>query len=92
MENENILCQFKEKEGCAVIIKRQLADKKGLTYDFVSSWITLNIHSLLSAVGFTAAISSELAKHNISCNVVAALYHDHLFVDIKDAGRTMEPL
>jgi uncharacterized protein len=54
--------------------------------------ITLTIHSSLEAVGLTAAVSQELTNAGISCNVVAAYYHDHLFVAIEDAERAIEVL
>ena len=42
--------------------------------------ITLKIHSSLSSVGLTAAITSSLAARGIPANVIAATFHDHLFV------------
>ena len=42
--------------------------------------ISLEVHSGLEAVGLTATLSSRLAEHGISANVVAARNHDHLFV------------
>jgi hypothetical protein len=89
--NEIILL-FKEKEGYTIIIKKEFADKYKLDYSFTAAWISLTIHSSLEAVGLTAAFSSALSNEGISCNIVAGFYHDHLFVDNKDAVRAMEIL
>ena len=83
---------FKENEGITVIVSKELADKLGLIYSFVAAWITLTVHSSLEAVGLTAAFSKALAENGISCNVVAAYYHDHLFVQQKDSAKAMEIL
>ena len=42
--------------------------------------ITLKIHSSLSSVGLTAAVAKSLADRGIPANVIAATFHDHLFV------------
>jgi uncharacterized protein len=42
--------------------------------------ISLSVHSSLSAVGLTAAISAALADHRIPANIVAGYHHDHVFV------------
>jgi uncharacterized protein len=42
--------------------------------------ISLEVHSSLSAVGLTAALSKALAEADISANIVAGIRHDHLFV------------
>ena len=89
---EDILFEFKEAEGITILLSKDKADKYNLDYEFVASWITLKVHSALDAVGLTAAVSSALTKHNISCNVVAAYYHDHLFVSKKDTKKAMEVL
>ena len=89
---EEIILKFKEQEGITVIIKKELADHLQLEYSFVAAWITLTVHSSLQAVGLTAAFSKALSAENISCNVVAAFYHDHIFVDINDAAKAMEVL
>lgn len=91
-DNEDIICFFKEKEGVTVIISKELADQKKIPYKFIASWITLNVHSSLEAVGLTAAFSKVLAKENISANVVAGYYHDHIFVAKVDADEAMKTL
>lgn len=89
---EDSILIFKEEEGYTIILKKGTADNLKLKYSFVASWITLTVHSSLEAVGLTAAFSKALSDEGISCNVVAAYYHDHLFVDKKDTSKAMEIL
>jgi len=89
----DIVLIFKEEEeGFTLIINRDIADKLKLSYSFVASWITLTVHSSLEAVGLTAAFSKALADQGISCNVVAAYNHDHIFVSKKDTDKAMKIL
>jgi len=88
----NPLCFFQEEEGVTVILPRADADKAGLSYSVICAWITLTVHSALEAVGLTAAVSHALTNANISCNVVAAYYHDHIFIPVKDVEQAMQVL
>lgn len=88
----DVIMTFKEQEGITVILNKEIADKLKLSYSFIASWITLTVHSSLAAVGLTAAFSKALTEKNISCNVVAAYYHDHIFVDKKDTSEAMNIL
>jgi hypothetical protein len=83
---------FKEDEAITIIVKKEIADRLNLDYFFISSWITLTVHSSLEAVGLTASFSKALSESGISCNVVAAFYHDHIFVDKRDADKAMTVL
>ena len=86
------LCVFQENEGITLILSKKRAEQAKLPYSATYAWITLTVHSSLEAVGLTAAVSRALTLGNISCNVVAAYYHDHLFVPFKDAERAMDVL
>jgi len=83
---------FREAEACTVILPQAAADRLGLPYSFVAAWLTLRVHSALSAVGLTAAVAGALTRIGVSCNVVAAFYHDHLFVAEADAERALAAL
>jgi hypothetical protein len=83
---------FKEQEGNTLIIKKEVADRLSLKYPFIASWITLTVQSSLEAVGFTAAFSEALTRNGISCNVVAAFHHDHIFVHREDTEKALEIL
>ena len=77
----------REDEGVTVILTRADADRAGLAYDYVAARITLRVGSALTDVGLTALFSQILADAGISCNVIAGLAHDHLFVDWDQATR-----
>jgi len=86
---EQALCVFKETEGTTFILDADLADQLGYAYDGYYRQIICKVHSSLEAVGMTAAISTQLAAHGISANVVAAYFHDHIFVPEKSAEKAV---
>ena len=93
--NSNDICRlnpigmFQEKEGVTLIITKQQAIDSHIDYESVYKLISLNVHSSLDAVGLTAAFSEKLAEKNISANVVAAYYHDHIFVPEEKAEQAL---
>ncbi len=88
----DVIGTFKENEGTTLILDKKKADDLHLNYNYIAAWIALTVHSSLEAVGLTSTISSALATQKISCNIVAAYYHDHIFVPRKDAHKAMEVL
>lgn len=82
----------RESEGTTLILAADEAQRAGLTAVFRARWITLQVHSDLQAVGLTAAFAGALGAAGISCNVVAGVYHDHLFVPEPQAERAVEVL
>jgi uncharacterized protein len=89
---DKTLFYFKEKEGITIVVEKNYADEQGYTYSSTFEWITLQVHSALEAVGLTAAFSRALADNNISCNVVAGFYHDHIFVQYPLAQHAVDIL
>ncbi len=86
------IAAMSESEGLTLVIPKETAEAKGLAYESVFRRITLNVHSSLDAVGFTAAFSAKLAEHGISANVIAGYYHDHIFVEGHHAARALAAL
>jgi hypothetical protein len=86
---------IREDEGTTLVLTQAEADRLGLAYGYVAARITLTINSDLAAVGLTSEVSRVLAEAGISCNVIAGLAHDHLFVDAdrgSEALRRLEDL
>ncbi len=73
---------IREVEGVTLVVSEELALQNELPVLFRCSWITLKVHSDLNACGLTAAFSKALSDEEISCNVVAGAYHDHVFVPV----------
>ncbi len=89
---DDCLGMFKESEGLTYIVSLDTAIALNINYELEMAWITLNVESSLAAVGLTAVVSNALAKQNISCNVIAAYHHDHLFTPFKDRELAMKIL
>jgi uncharacterized protein len=74
---------FREAEGVTALVYEDVATQRGWKVAFRAAWITLMVHSDFEAVGLTAAVAGALTAAGISCNVIAAVHHDHLFVPVE---------
>ena len=83
---------FAETEGLTAILPVERARELGLAEAEWFRRITLTVHSSLEAVGLTASISAALATEGISANVVAAYFHDHVFVPEERADDALAAL
>ncbi|MEZ9901156.1 ACT domain-containing protein [Vibrio breoganii] len=83
---------FIEPEGLTLVLERRIAEQTQLSFDGAFRMITLTVHSSLEAVGLTAAVSTKLAEKGISANVIAAYYHDHIFVPAAKAELALQAL
>lgn len=86
------IATFMEQEGLTLVLTKDKADKANLAYEGLFQQITLTVHSSLDAVGLTAAVSTKLASKGISANVIAAYYHDHIFVSNDKAEQALSAL
>jgi len=80
---------FFEAEGLTLILTKEAAGQAGIASSPPLRCITMMVHSSLEAVGMTAALATALTREGISANVVAAYYHDHIFVPSEDADRAV---
>ncbi len=83
------LVSVEEAQGLTLVVSQSVADQHQLDYASVFRCITLKVHSSLDAVGLTAAISGELARHGISANMVAGYFHGPVFVQAEEAQRAL---
>ncbi len=88
----NPIASFREVEGLTLVMLKSAADRLGFSYNETFKCISLGVHSSLEAVGLTAAVSSQLSKQGISANVIAAYFHDHIFVPVHLAETALQTL
>ena len=86
------IASFKEAEGLTLVVNLARAEQAKLAFDSVFRCISLTVHSSLEAVGLTAAVASKLAEYEISANVIAGYYHDHIFVPAAQTKRALQAL
>ncbi|WP_299722682.1 ACT domain-containing protein [uncultured Tateyamaria sp.] len=88
----NAFAMIREAEGITLILPTSVAAEAGYDCTLSMRLITLNVFSDLEGIGLTAAVAQALTQAGISCNVVAAYHHDHVFVPETDAERALAAL
>ena len=82
------IASFHEEEGLTLVLPQsETSDLDHVSAPLIR--IILEVHSSLEAVGLTAAVAGALAFEGISANVVAAYYHDHIFVPKASAKKAL---
>lgn len=87
---DGVAAVIAEFEGPTVIATLSRAAHEQWPHDFVASWLTLDIHSALEAVGLTATFARQLGRAGIPCNVVAGFFHDHILVPVDKTDAAVE--
>ncbi|WHI46924.1 ACT domain-containing protein [Microbulbifer sp. VAAF005] len=83
---------FIEPEGLTLILLKSIAENENIRFESTYKQIMLTVHSSLNAVGLTAVIPNKLMSKGISANVVAAYFHDHIFVQSEKAKAALSAL
>lgn len=92
ISRDDVLATFHENGRLAIIAPKEYLDNEGIGYEGPFAKLTIDIHTSLDLVGLTAVLATKLAEHDISANVVAAFYHDHVFVQYKLRQKAIELL
>lgn len=88
--DNRILGIFKEKEGLTIIASREYFDENNIEYEGPYAKLTIEVHTSLELVGLTAVLAKKLADNQISANVVAGYFHDHIFVQYAVRQKAVE--
>ena len=88
----NPIASFNEKEGLTLVVKKEIAKFNKLEFKDTFKCISLNLISSLTSVGLTALISKVLADNEITANIYAGYYHDHIFVPLEKASDALKLL
>lgn len=95
IDRKKVLATFQENGRLAVIAPKEYLESLNIENEGPYAKLTINVHTSLELVGLTAVMATKLAEHGISANVVAAFYHDHVFVQYgvrKKAAELLENL
>ena len=76
---------FQENEGITLVITEKMANLHNLSFEGIFKCISLKLISTLSSVGLIKKIANLLANKDISANIYAGYYHDHIFVPLERA-------
>lgn len=74
------LATFAEAEGLSLVAEASQWPEALGHASAPYARLTMMVHSSLEAIGMTAAMAAALTEAGIGANVVAAYYHDHIFV------------
>lgn len=77
---KGVLGIFTEKEGLTIIASKGYFENKQIPFEGPFAKLTIEVHTSLNLVGLTAILATKLAENEISANVIAGYFHDHIFV------------
>jgi len=90
--DDRILGTFKENEGSTIIASKEYFEANDIQYEGPYAKLTIEVHTSLELVGLTAVLAKKLADNQISANVVAGYFHDHIFVQYAVRQKAIEAI
>ncbi|MBI2405634.1 ACT domain-containing protein [Candidatus Microgenomates bacterium] len=90
--DDQVLGTFKENEGLTIIAPREYFETNDIQYEGPYAKLTIEVHTSLELVGLTAILARKLAENQISANVVAGYFHDHIFVQYAVRQKAIEAI
>ncbi len=90
--DEQVLGTFKENEGLTIIESKEYFEANGIHYEGPYAKLTIEVHTSLELVGLTAVLAKKLTDNQISANVVAGYFHDHIFVQYAVRQKAIEAI
>ena len=92
IDRDKVLATFQENGRLAIIAPQDYLNEKDIDNEGPYAKLTIDVHTSLELVGLTAVMATKLADNGISANVVAAFYHDHVFVQYEVREKAAELL
>ncbi len=90
--SEQVLGTFREDEGLTVIATQEYFEREGIAHQGPFARLTIEVYTSLELVGLTALLAAELAEREIPANVIAAYFHDHIFVPYDVRAKALEAI
>lgn len=89
---DGMLGTFQEKEGITIIATNEYLTQHELQPEVLFAKLTVEVETSLQLIGLTAVLATKLAEQNISANVIAGYFHDHIFVQYDARKKALEVL
>lgn len=87
-----VLGTFKENEGLTIIASKDYFIRNKIKYQGSYAKLTIDVHTSLELIGLTPVLAGKLADNKISANVIAAYFHDHIFVQYESRQKAIDAL
>jgi uncharacterized protein len=90
--SEKVLGTFLEDEGLTLIATEEYFKQEGIAHQGPFARLKIEVHTSLELVGLTGLLAAELAKREIPANLIAAYFHDHIFVPYDVRAKALEAI